>query len=80
MSTLNYSSKSGANHVTHYSDFCYTISIDFRLCASLKSRETHLLLLLLLLLLLGELLGPREIRIGSGESSTMRNFILCTVT
>ena len=27
----------------------------------------------------GEYLGPRGMRMGSGEGSTMRNFIVCTV-
>ena len=25
------------------------------------------------------MMGPREMRMGSGEGSTMRNFIVCTV-
>ena len=29
--------------------------------------------------ILGEYLGPRGMRMGSGEGSTMRNFIVCTV-
>ena len=27
----------------------------------------------------GEYLGPRGMRMGSGEGSTMKNFIVCTV-
>ena len=27
----------------------------------------------------GEYLGPRGMRMGNGEGSTMRNFIVCTV-